>query len=98
MDKPTINAKTIDEFKSIEDKTEKLPASVYGCIDSVEDNELMGSIQCNMRRTNSSNSRMFLPKFTTQMMDFDTYYGVYAGDYFFKIPKENKIDIVFVED
>ena len=96
--KPTINAKTIDEFKKIEDKLKKLPKSVYGCIDIVENDELLCALTCKMRQTNSSNSRMYLPKFTTQIMDFDNYIGVYAKDYFFKIPKENKIDIIFVDE
>jgi hypothetical protein len=32
----------------------------------------------------------------TQITEFDDYIGAYCGDIFFKIPKENKIDFVFV--
>jgi len=93
--KPTINAKTIDEFKKIEAKLKKLPESVYNSIDNVEGDGLLG-LTCNMKRTAGSNSRMCLPKSTTQITDFDTHYGVYTEEYFFKIPKGNKIDFVFV--
>lgn len=93
--KPKIIAKTSEEFKEIEDKLKNLSELIFSQIEIAEDQCLMG-LTCNFKK--NTNTTTFLPKETTQITNFGDYIGVYCGDFFFKIPKENKIDFIFIDN
>lgn len=93
-DKPKIVAKTSEDFQKIEEKLKTLPELIYSGIEIVEGFGLLG-LECKIRKT-YGNTRIYLPKSTTQITDFDSYIGAYSQDFFFKIPKDCKIDFVFI--
>ena len=93
--KPKIIASTVDEFNSISERLKKLPESILSQIETVVDHRLLG-LECQIRKKYDQTGT-YLPKSTRQITTFDDYIGVYCDDFFFKLPKENKIDYVILD-
>lgn len=95
--KPKISAKTIEEFKEIQNFLSILPEQVYCQIDSAKSS--LTGVDCIFRNTFEAEQKFFIPKSTTHIKDFGDYVGVYCGDFFFRISedsKKKKLEYIFV--
>ena len=81
-----ITAETPEKFKEIQEKIYSLPDCIRNQIESA----LMGfvGIVCTFKNTFHTERKFILPEYTTQIENFGDYIGIYAGSFFFKIPKE----------
>ncbi len=99
IDKPTISAKNIEEFKKYEDLLNLLPKNIVVQFSSVK----MGivGLECTFRQKYDNEIKILIPRdLVTQISDFGEYIGIYCDKYFLKIEgnmKKEKITYVFVD-
>ena len=77
-----IIASSKEEFDEISEALKGLPKKVTDQISTVE-NGLAG-LECKIKQTFGKKD-IFLPNSVTQMTNFNKYFGIYSGDFFFKI-------------
>lgn len=81
---PKITASSIEQFKEIEEAIKKLSKNIIEQIEIA----LLGAlgIECTLCKYKCG-EQCIIPKSTHQISDFGDYYGVYAENYYFRIPK-----------
>lgn len=93
---PKITAKSVEEFKFIEDKLKELPQKILDQID-VANNHF--KITCRLYELFDSGRYIYLPDYTTQIATGFTKedgleVAIYANDFLFKIEWKHKRDAV----
>jgi hypothetical protein len=81
-----ITARSIEEYTEIQEKIYSLPDYIRSQIESAS--KQLHGIECIFNNNFNTERRFNLPSYTTQIQAFDDYVGIYAGDFFFKVPKE----------
>jgi len=85
-----ITAKTTEEFTKIQTVLNVLPEIVRNQIMAAEFAPLMHAFKCTFKANYGNTDFSYtLPKETTQIKDFGNYIGIYSGEFFFIILKEN---------
>ena len=81
-----ITASSLEEYTEIQNKVNSLPSTIRSQIEFAS--KKLHGIECIFRNQFRSEIRFLLPSSTSQIQHFDDYVGIYAGDYFFKVPKD----------
>lgn len=81
--KPLIVCRTVEEFQKIENALKTLSPLTYELIETVSYGAL--GFVCSLKYDFCKEQKIYLPKTTTQIKDFDGYIGIYSKEFFFKI-------------
>lgn len=88
---PIIHATTPEQFGALKDAVDKLPDMIRDQIATVSHSSV--GVACELNRSIISRDgrngiKAIIPNTTTQIQSFGDYIGIYADNFFFKIPAE----------
>ncbi len=96
---PKIEATSIEEFEAKLNKLNSLPEQITDQIERVSYNSV--GLCLEFKYNYKKEVKLVLPNYVTQITPFDgDYIGIYAGDFFFKIPntfKDCNITYLFID-